>query len=550
MPRQHSSRQHPSRQHLRVQLLALATVALSVGCGDGARTEGAAPPAPPDPIGATVFGERALLFLEYPHLVRGEPARFLAHVTVLATGEPVRSGSVTLEVGTSALGAVAPTRDGLFIPTGSFPETGTFRARLLVRSEQVEEELDLGTMSVHATHASAADAAAAGAGEDPPNAVPFLLEQQWKVSLLLARAETRTLRKRLALAARAAVPEGASAVASSPMGGRLVAPAAGALPRTGDRVEAGQVLGFVEPPLGASELGSLRALDLQLDLEALDVLRAVSESETRLRFAERERERIAMLRAEGLSTQQHLDRADQDLEVARVESAAVARRKETLDALLARRGAVPGGSFVVASRFPLTAPIAGTVVEVRSVLGASVAPNEPIVRILDSSRLWIEGRLLEFDLPSLGEARDAVAEFPSLPGRRFEMASSSEAPPYIGAEVDPTSRSLLVRYEMGNADGVVRTGMLASLEIATALVEAAVTIPREAVVMDQGLPIAFVMLEGELFQKRELELGVEDGGLVEVRRGIALGERVATRGAYVVKLASQSPASFGAGHAH
>lgn len=68
--------------------------------------------------------------------------------------------------------------------------------------------------------------------------------------------------------------------------------------------------------------------------------------------------------------------------------------------------------------------------------------------------------------------------------------------------------------------------------------------------MDQGLPTALVMLEGELFQKRELELGVRDGTWVEVLRGIERGERVATRGAYMVKLAALSPASFGAGHAH
>jgi len=92
--------------------------------------------------------------------------------------------------------------------------------------------------------------------------------------------------------------------------------------------------------------------------------------------------------------------------------------------------------------------------------------------------------------------------------------------------------------------------MLAELEIATGSVEAAVAIPTEAVVMDQGLATAYVMLEGELFQKRELGLGVKDGGMVEVLRGLEPGERVATRGAYIVKLAALSPASFGAGHAH
>jgi cobalt-zinc-cadmium efflux system membrane fusion protein len=58
------------------------------------------------------------------------------------------------------------------------------------------------------------------------------------------------------------------------------------------------------------------------------------------------------------------------------------------------------------------------------------------------------------------------------------------------------------------------------------------------------------MLAGELFQRRELELGVRDGERFEVLQGIAPGERVATRGVWVVKLAALSPTSFGAGHAH
>ena len=68
--------------------------------------------------------------------------------------------------------------------------------------------------------------------------------------------------------------------------------------------------------------------------------------------------------------------------------------------------------------------------------------------------------------------------------------------------------------------------------------------------MDGGRPTAFVLVHGEAFQKRVLDLGIRDGPLVEVRAGISEGDRVVTRGAYLVKLAAASPASFGAGHAH
>jgi len=78
----------------------------------------------------------------------------------------------------------------------------------------------------------------------------------------------------------------------------------------------------------------------------------------------------------------------------------------------------------------------------------------------------------------------------------------------------------------------------------------ALAIPDEAIVLDNGRPSAFVLLEGESFEKRDLQLGVKDGGFTEVKSGLRAGERIATRGAYEIKLSSLSPATFGHGHVH
>ena len=530
-------------------VLSITTLVFGASCGPDSAAAAEDAAHSHDPTSTTVFGERLLLFLEYPHVVRGVPTRFLAHLTVLATGEPVRSGTVTLEIGAARLSVDAPKREGLFIPEGSSAEPGTFHGRLIVKSEQAEETLDLGEIVVHANEEGADQAAHSEGGDEPANAVPFLMEPQWKVKLLVAQAGKQTLSKRLIVPARAVAPEGLSAVVSSSVGGRLTAPPSGALPRTGDRVEAGQALALVEPPLGAPELAQLHALDLEFDLKALDVLRAAGEAETRLRFAEREHERIGKLRAEGLSTQQQLEQAERNLSLARTELEAAGRTKESLDRLVAKRSAADGTVPGTPIRFPLQAPIAGTVIEVRGVPGLGVAAGETVFRILDSARVWVEGRVSEFDVSLLGEGPGAVAEFAALPARRYELRGIRGEKPYIGQEVDPSSRTLLIRYELEN-DGDVRPGMLAELHISTGEHEAPVAIPIEAVVMEQGLATAYVMLEGELFQKRDLELGARDGAWVEILRGVEPGERVATRGAYIVKLAALSPASFGAGHAH
>ncbi|MHC5211985.1 MAG: efflux RND transporter periplasmic adaptor subunit [Planctomycetota bacterium] len=535
-----------TRPILRLLLSFLVFACSTAGCGprsdvgeNGASAASAE--AEPEPVTVTLFGESVLLFMEHPRLVRGQDARFLAHFSVLATGEPIRTGRVVLSVGATTLEADGPKRDGLFIPEGSFPKAGRFPGSISVQSDQAVETLELGDVVVHATEEEARGAAEAGAGsEDAGDGVPFLMEQQWKVKLLLAAAGPARLVRRLVVPARVVLAEGAAAHVAAPVAGRLVAHGGGPLPLTGDHVEAGQDLAFVEPPLS-----------LEWSLAAVQVERDLAAAGARLRFADLDHERVARLRQSGLSTQQQLDESARDLEVARGAAEAARAARARLDETRARSGPTGAAAGADAPRFALHAPIAGSVVGAGRVVGESVEAGDLLFRIVDPARLWVEGRVSEFDLGQLGEAPRAMVSLPALPGRRFEVGGTVENRLLaIGPEIDQRSRTAVIRYALADPDGAVMPGMLASLEIARDVVDAAVTIPVEAVVMDQGLPTVYVMAEGEMFERRDVELGLADGDLVEVLAGVEPGEHVATRGAGTVRMAAMSPASFGHGHGH
>jgi membrane fusion protein, heavy metal efflux system len=250
-----------------------------------------------------------------------------------------------------------------------------------------------------------------------------------------------------------------------------------------------------------------------------------------------------------LSTAQELDGAERNLALARSEGEAARATKASLDRIQATREERAGGGAGLVPRFPIVAPLGGIVLTTTRVQGEIVDVGDELFRIRDTARMWVEGRISEFDLRHVGATASAVVTLAALPNARLEVAAE------VGGlwtlpSIDTTSRTAVLRCELANADGALKAGMLAELEISVARVDAAVVLPVEAVVTDQGLPTAYVMLEGELFQKRELELGVKDGAFVEVRRGVVVGERVATRGAHLVRLAALSPASFGAGHQH
>jgi multidrug efflux pump subunit AcrA (membrane-fusion protein) len=60
----------------------------------------------------------------------------------------------------------------------------------------------------------------------------------------------------------------------------------------------------------------------------------------------------------------------------------------------------------------------------------------------------------------------------------------------------------------------------------------------------------YVMTGGESFARRLVRTGVRDGDWIEVVDGLEPGQRVVSRGAWLVKLASTRSGEIGHGHAH
>ena len=499
-------------------------------------------------------------------------------MTVLETGAPVRSGTLRLELtrspgNSTVFTAQQPTRDGLFIPVGALETPGTYAAKIVVVSDQAQETIELAPIIVHADLASAFEAADADASGDVPNAVPFLLEQQWKIGLLMQQAQRQSLTQRLLVPGEIEAPQGAMAMVSAPLAGRLLPMEAKALPQLGDQVTKGQVLAYLEPPLttadymqlSANETGqSSLAMEVQvrefdLQTKSLEVEQAMQQSSARLAFAQKALHRIESLRANELGTEAELEAAQRDLELAANEKQgaeglqqSLLKAEQSLAALREQITLLPSASAAPNQlRIALVAPISGEIVAAQYVEGEQVDSQSSIYTILDPDRVWITAHISEFDLASVGDSPGALLKFSALPNQSFDVLGAMGGRiANFGRVVDPASRTVMLRYEMPNPQGLFRIGMFADVFLETQTAVQAIAVPEQAVVMDNGRPVAFVLIDGETFQKRDLKLGIRDGALVEVLAGIEEGDRVVTNGAYLVRLASASPASFGAGHAH
>jgi multidrug efflux pump subunit AcrA (membrane-fusion protein) len=120
----------------------------------------------------------------------------------------------------------------------------------------------------------------------------------------------------------------------------------------------------------------------------------------------------------------------------------------------------------------------------------------------------------------------------------------------LGTTVDAKTRTVPLVYEVPNPEGRLRIGMALNVYVETAHSTDALVVPVAALVEEDGRSIAYVQVSGETFAKRDLTLGIRDGAFVQVLAGLTAGERVVTKGAYAIRLASVSATLPAHGHAH
>jgi membrane fusion protein (multidrug efflux system) len=153
----------------------------------------------------------------------------------------------------------------------------------------------------------------------------------------------------------------------------------------------------------------------------------------------------------------------------------------------------------------------------------------------------------ENDLSALREGLPVVARSTAYPERAFAGRVSS-----IDSRVDPDTRSITVRAEIPNVDGLLKPGMFMSVTLERDR-RRAVLIPEEALVPEQQRQYVFVAADGRV-ARREVRIGARRPGSVEIADGLAPGERIVVEGTVRLRdgstindLAAAAPAAPPAG---
>lgn len=478
----------------------------------------------------TLWSEKLELFAEHPIVVAGSEASLLAHITVLKDFSPLDAGVLRLELDGPVkiqTEARAPLRAGIYQLTFKVGPAGTYRGRLIVEGSAAADTID---GIVIEAHAPSPVPRPDGEHEDHNGGqlVEFLKEQQWGVPFATAFASPGTLIASADVAGEVTTPPGGSAEIGAPMAGRLIAPAQG-LPRPGDLVRKGQILATLAPAPSSGE-------------DAARATLGVSEAEARLARARAGAESATRLLRDQAISQREFDDAQRESSVAE-EALRAARKARELFA----------GAAGAAGSWQLVVPIDGTLDDVAATPGAAVSPGTVLFRVVDTRELWIRARVPEQDAPRVRSDRDASFQIAGLEGYLPIDVTGDDANASLitlGRTVHPASRTVDLIYALRAPDPRLRVGGLVRVSVPASEDFSGIVLPKSAVLDDGGRQVVFVQIDGEHFEERTVRTGAVQGARIGITHGLTGTERVVTRGAHVVRLASQANTGPAHGHIH
>lgn len=233
----------------------------------------------------------------------------------------------------------------------------------------------------------------------------------------------------------------------------------------------------------------------------------VEAADARFAQAQQELERLEPLAAQGAVSKAELDVARRNASAAAAELRAVQSRQ---------RDRV------------LVAPFDGVLGFRQVSVGSFVRPGDVVATIVDDSVMRLDFAVPSTFLTSLKPGLEIEARSNDLPGRAFKGTVSS-----INNLIDPVTRSVRVRAMIPNEDGILKAGMFASVTL-FAQPREALSVPEIAL---QPLgPDTFVWVvndraTGATVTRVKVEVGLRQGGRVEILAGLTAGQKVVTEGA-------------------
>ncbi|HEY8034161.1 MAG TPA: efflux RND transporter periplasmic adaptor subunit [Methylobacter sp.] len=179
---------------------------------------------------------------------------------------------------------------------------------------------------------------------------------------------------------------------------------------------------------------------------------------------------------------------------------------------------------------PLQSPVNGVVLEKPAQEGMRFMPGELLFRIADLSTVWLVIEVFEQDIGGVSLGQVAQVHINAYPDRLF-----SGKVEFIYPTLTPETRTVKVRVELPNNEGLLKPGLYGSVTLAALDdKDARLAVPDSAVIDSGARQVVLVQKAEGRFEPRVVKLGLQADGYWEVLAGLETGDEVVTRANFLI----------------
>jgi Cu(I)/Ag(I) efflux system membrane fusion protein len=187
------------------------------------------------------------------------------------------------------------------------------------------------------------------------------------------------------------------------------------------------------------------------------------------------------------------------------------------------------GTGKVQPRMTLTSPASGVVTELSAREGMTVMAGAPLFRINGLSTVWVNAEVPEAQAMLVRPGNAVEARTAALPGKIFRGKVSALLP-----EVNASTRTIKARIELANPGAQLVPGMFVSVNFAAAATKETLFVPSEAIIYTGKRSVVMVAQSDGRFTPVDVEVGIEDNGQSEIRKGLQPGQKVVVSGQFLL----------------
>lgn len=265
----------------------------------------------------------------------------------------------------------------------------------------------------------------------------------------------------------------------------------------------------------------------------------------RQRIAESNFDREQKLWKEQISSERVFLDAKQDLDEVKIALLVAERELHALGLTEEDVAALPILPDVEYTRYQLTAPISGTIIERHLVRGEVIKEDadEPTFVIADLSSVWVH---LTVNTTHLDHIRPGQKVTIVVPNNPTPIAAAVD---YVAPLIDEATRTATARVVLPNPERTLRPGLFVTATLASDSVTVPIAVPKSAIQIIEGQPTVFIH-DKKGFMPAAVSLGASNRTHTEILSGLEVGASYVARGGFVLKSEMQKSELEHAGHAH